>query len=264
MIEKQNNLSISQNFIKSSKLIESIIREKTSINSQDVVLDIGAGKGVLSFELSKKCQKVIAYELDKKLVKELKAKISETCITNIEVIEGDFLNEVVNVPKYKVFSNIPFSISAEIINKLLLSENPPTDSYIFLEKGAGYRFLGMPYSQESILSMKLKCEFDGEITHQFSKFDFQPIPKADVILVRFKKIDESKTDFDKGAFIEFITRIFDRKKHILKNALETEFSFNQIKRIKRDLGLDLSIPPSRLLFEKWLQIYKTAKVLKLS
>ena len=66
MIEKQNNLSISQNFIKSSKLIESIIREKTSINSQDVVLDIGAGKGVLSFELSKKCQKVFALDKSQK------------------------------------------------------------------------------------------------------------------------------------------------------------------------------------------------------
>lgn len=259
-----NDLSISQNFIKSKDLIRKILSEKTSIKPDDIVLDIGAGKGALTIPLSKVSKKVIAYEYDSSLANELNRNLID--FNNVKIIEGDFLKSALPTTEYKVFSNIPFSLSADIVNKLFLDENPPLDAYIFFEKGAGYRFLGLPYSKESVLSMKLKCGFKGEIVHQFSKFDFQPIPDADIILVRFLKIPESNKSFasfeDETSFVAFITRVFYKNKHILKNALETEFTFNQIKRIKKDLKLDLTIPPSQLDFTKWVEIYRIARLLK--
>jgi 16S rRNA A1518/A1519 N6-dimethyltransferase RsmA/KsgA/DIM1 with predicted DNA glycosylase/AP lyase activity len=255
-------LSISQNFIKDKKLISTIIKNSTDIGANDLVLDIGAGKGGLTIPLALVAAKVMAVELDLKLVGILQRNITEANLTNVSVINADFLDLDLNrLGSYKVFANIPFSLSADIIRKLLLGYNKPLSCYLFLEKNTAYRFMGLPQSDESLISLMIKLNFHMKLIHQFHPYDFQPMPKADVVLVRFVKKEEVFPPDQQLLFQTFMEQIFLSRKHDLKGALLTIFTYKQLQRIKKDLGLNIRIRPSQLSFDDWVKIFSVAQKL---
>ena len=108
MSKKQNKnslpYSVSQNFLTNRRLIMQLIK-KSGIGSHDTVLEIGAGKGHITKELSSSCKMVIAYEIDKNLYENLKPQLEE----NVRLFHMDFLKCALPKQPYKVFSNIPFS-----------------------------------------------------------------------------------------------------------------------------------------------------------
>lgn len=255
-------LSISQNFIKDKRLISSIIKNSTDIAASDLVLDIGAGKGALTIPLALVAFKVLAIEIDLKLLKVLQHNINEAGLLNVNIINANFLDmDLSHLGRYKVFANIPFNLSADIVRKLLLAPEPPVSCYLFLEKNTAYRFMGMPQADESLTSLMIKLNFDMKLIHQFQPYDFEPMPKADVVLLRFlKKVDVLPKD-QQMSFQGFMERIFLSRKHELKGALLTVFTFRQVQRIKKDLGLNIRIKPSRLAFADWYKIYGLAQKL---
>lgn len=254
------DLTISQNFIRDRKLIENILK-KTNISSKDIVLDIGSGKGVLIFPLSNICKQVIAYEIDEELAEFVARKIDEENINNAEVINRDFLSvDLHKLGEYKVFSNIPFSQSALIVKKLLITSPFPSSCYIFLEKNTAYRFMGI--NGESIVSLSIKINFASKIIHQFTKYDFDPVPKADIVLVEFIKRNEENRSLgqdDISACTGLISRIFLKKKHDVKGGLLTEFSYIQVKRIQHEIGIDLRKKISMITIDEWIKIFNIWK-----
>lgn len=255
-----NSLSISQNFIIDPNLIAKILDSKCHIIKDDIVLDIGAGKGALTFELAKRCKQVIAYELDEKLYQDLDGEIKKRNTDNIKLVNTDFLQETHFPDKYKVFSNIPFSKSAEIVRKLLIDVNLVDECYLFLEKNTAYRFMGI--NGESMLSLNIAINYEHSFIWQFQKYDFRPRPNADIVLVLFKRRQEVLIEaYEIPEFVGFIDKIFKERKHDLKGALLTVFTFKQLQRIKRDLRIDLKAVPSSLKIEKWILLYKLAKSL---
>lgn len=258
----KSELTISQNFIKDKRLILEIIKNSTDIGADDLVLDIGAGKGGLTIPLAKLAKEVMAIELDLKLISTLQHNISEAGLTNVTVMQADFLSlDLEKLGKFKVFANIPFSLSADIVRKLLLGPSLPLSCYLFLEKNTAYRFMGLPQTDESLTSLMIKLNYTMKIIHQFKPFDFQPVPKADVVLVRFLQKEDVLPIHQQLALQHFLEQIFLARKHDLKGALLTVFTFKQLQRIKKDLKLDLRSRPSTLSFLTWLEIYEKVQLL---
>ena len=171
--------TVSQNFLTSSKTIQKLLR-LTSICKDDYVIEIGAGKGHITKELAKVCKKVCAYEIDGRLFGHLH-KLSG-CTNNVSLANNDFLKA--SLPKsesYKVFSNIPFSITSDIVRKLTSIHNPPQEAWLVMEKGAAKRFMGTPY--DTLSSIIIKPFFDMRIVYHFSRQDFHPSPSVDVVLL---------------------------------------------------------------------------------
>lgn len=174
-------VSVSQNFLTGSETIRRIVRI-ARLSRTDHVIEIGAGKGHITRELAARCGRVSAYEIDRKLA----ARLHETAQSNVRVIASDFLTaELPKDGSYKVFSNIPFNRTSEIIRKLTESETPPDEAWLIMEKGASKRFLGQPY--ESRASLLLKPFFDAEIRYYFRREDFHPMPSVDTVLLRLVK-----------------------------------------------------------------------------
>ena len=109
------HISDSQNFLTKRQLIRKILN-LSSITADDIVLEIGAGKGHLTEALCQVSGLVYSVEIDRKLYEHTRTKLSH--LTNLKLIHGDFLK--LSLPArggYKVFANIPYFITTQIMDK---------------------------------------------------------------------------------------------------------------------------------------------------
>lgn len=174
----------SQNFLYSRELVNKLIRN-SSISQNDSVLEIGSGKGIITEALLGVCKEVTAIESDTQLFSYLKLRFSGS--QAIALIASDFLTLTLPTAKrFKVFSNLPFSITGEVVKKLLFSKNPPVDTYLVIQKEAAVKFIAKA-RPNTMLAMLFYPWFDIRIIHKFQRRDFKPAPLVDCCLARMTK-----------------------------------------------------------------------------
>ncbi|OGM13796.1 hypothetical protein A3A76_04770 [Candidatus Woesebacteria bacterium RIFCSPLOWO2_01_FULL_39_23] len=175
----------SQNYLRSPKLITKLIRN-SSIGKNDTVLEIGAGRGIITQELVKFAGKVIAVEIDDNLYRELNKKFYE--VRNCVTLHCNILDY--NLPQYpyKVFANIPFIITADIIRKLTFDNNFQ-EGYLVVQNEAAKKFIGKPLDHRNqMMATLLKPWFDISLFWRFEKSDFVPTPKINTTMIRISKV----------------------------------------------------------------------------
>lgn len=194
-------LSDSQNFLTDRRLIHRIVG-LARIHSGDTVLEIGTGKGHLTEELCRRAGNVYSIEIDRKLYESAGKRLAK--YDNVNLVCADFLKY--NLPvkgAYKVYANIPFFITTQIIDRLTRSVNPPTDMWLVMEKGAAKRFAGTPKETEK--SLLLKVNWEMKTVYRFHREDFHPMPSTDVVLVHFHAKETSDLNGNQyRAFEKFI------------------------------------------------------------
>ena len=194
---KQNNLS--QNFLTSGQVIRRIVN-LAQLGESDHVIEIGPGKGHITRALLARCGRVTAVELDPELYGKLCVKFSDN--PKLRLVRGDFLAQPLPRGPYKVFANIPFSRTTDIVRKLTQSPRPPTEAWLVMEKGAAKRFLGRPH--ETLVSLYLKPWFEGEVLYHFRREDFHPMPAADAVLLHLKRRPAADlSPAQRGAWLRF-------------------------------------------------------------
>lgn len=239
------SLSVSQNFLTSAATIRRILR-RTSITERDHVVEIGAGKGHITRELVRVCRSVEAYELDGTLYRQLRERLGGE--EHLSLRHQDFLN--VRLPRipYKVFSNIPFSITSRIVKKLTTARPLPQDCWLVMEKGAAKRFMGTP--RETAASLGIKPFFDAEVVWHFSRRDFHPAPSVDVVLLHLHK----KEEFDikvsqRAAFARFVETG-------LRYGVDRLLTKKQISTSLRRAGLPDIRASGEILYIQWLCLFR--------
>lgn len=171
----------SQNFLTSRRLLERIVR-KSTITRDDIVLEIGSGKGHLTEVLCRKANFVYSIEIDRKLYEHAKERLKNA--SNLKIICKDFMKyHLPNKGNYKVFANIPYYLTTKIVRKLTEDAHPPSEIWLVMEKGASKRFLGIPTETKYSLALKLRWKLD--IVYFFNKEDFHPKPSVDSVLLHF-------------------------------------------------------------------------------
>lgn len=187
----------SQNFLTDSSLLHRIVR-LADIHNNDTVIEIGTGKGHLTEALSKRAGRVCSVEIDTKLIEIAGKRLAK--YSNLELISGDFLKyRLPSKGEYKVFANIPYFITTQIVDKLTQGDNLPTDIFLVMEKGAAKRFMGLP--KETKKSLELKVRWDMKMVYHFRREDFHPKPSVDSVLIHFSR--KSVPDLDREQYREF-------------------------------------------------------------
>lgn len=251
----RRHLSDSQNFITSNKLLHRIVG-LSDIAQNDTVVEIGTGKGHLTEELCKKAGYVYSVELDRRLYESAGTRLAK--YTNLQLICGDFLKYRLPVKSdYKVYANIPYFITTQIIEKLTSGTNMPTDIWLIMEKGAAKRFMGMPKETEK--SLLLKVNWEMKIRYHFRREDFHPVPSVDSVLVHFKRKevpDLSRNELD--AFRRFIEH--SMKYGICgKNGLLTK---RQVAVALKQAGLPHAHEDGLTLYVQWLCLFRCYQTYK--
>ncbi|KAM0681190.1 dimethyladenosine transferase [Glugoides intestinalis] len=185
MSEIKFKKSEGQHILKNHGLIDTII-EKARLKHTDTVLEIGAGTGSITLKLLKKAKKVVAYESDKRLARELLSKVNRDAdVKNkLDLIQEDALLQ--DFPQFDLcISNIPFNISCPIILKLMSYKFKC--AYILVQKEFGDRLTAKPGSDEySRLSVVVQLLSNVEHVMKVSKNSFTPPPKVDTCFVKIE------------------------------------------------------------------------------
>ena len=226
---------------------------KANISKEDTVLDIGAGEGIISGVILETGASVIAVESDRALFLKLKGVFSGR--PNIQLSDEDFLNYTLPSGPYKVFSNIPFSVTSAIVNKLLFADNPPEESFLVVQQEAANRFMGK--GEGYLFSLLNRPFFDTGVLHKFKREDFIPKPSVDSVMLRIKKRSRPLIKHDLRAMYEdFICYVVNQQKPTLKLRLKKIFTAVQYYRISEDLGFSIEAIVKDLTFSQWLMLFE--------
>jgi len=175
-----------QHILKNPMIVKSII-EKSAIRSTDIVLEIGPGTGNLTMSLLEKAKKVIAIELDPRMVAEITKRVRASPYhKNFEVICGDVLQ--IELPFFDIcVSNIPYQISSPLVFKLLTHRPLFRCAVLMFQREFAMRLVARPGSD---LYCRLSCNTQllARVDHllKVSKNNFRPPPKVESSVVRIE------------------------------------------------------------------------------
>lgn len=208
------NIKDTQNFLHSKELVRHLIGI-CNIKLDDVVIEIGPGKGIITNELAHKARKVVAIEFDEELYEKLKNKFQSN--NKVDIIYGDILNYTPRIPSYCVFSNIPFNITSEILNKFL-SDKKNEKMFLIMQYEPFIKYAGNPYGAETLRSMLYKPFFDMDLKYRFDPSDFKPAPQARIVLASFERKQFPDVKKEEENYIKIFLHIFilTRVKHSLQ------------------------------------------------
>ncbi len=245
------SLASSQNFLKDARLVAELI-EQCQIGCADLVYEIGAGKGIITGQLARRCQRVIAIEKDPRLAALLRQRFAGR--DNLTLVEGDFLNADLPRQPYKVFANIPFNITAAIVTKLTTAANPPEEAYLAMQQEAAEMWLGEP--RESLRTVLLKPWFEVGVVHRFRRTDFVPVPQVDVVMLRLRKRGPPLVSRRQNqGFRDFVVSIFTNRQPTLSSSLKGIFTGPQLKHVYKAVGFADDATPTALSLEQWLSLF---------
>lgn len=175
---------LSQHFLRSPKLAGFLIGH-SNIKKRDIVIDIGAGSGVITTALAKRCSRVIAVEPDTETAALLRNNAGQ--LENVEIIQRDFLEmELPNGP-YKIFANPPFHLSSAILHKLDEAPNPPEAIYLILQKQFALKLLNNDRHYTSQLGKQLFVHYAPRIRLPLKPHYFTPPPAVPTVLLELKR-----------------------------------------------------------------------------
>jgi 23S rRNA (adenine-N6)-dimethyltransferase len=249
-----NSIKVSQNFIYKESLAKYVVNI-CHLTKYDDVYEIGPGKGVLTKEIAKMCNHLVAIELDHALATHLKSIMKP--YTNVLIIESDILDySLPNTHAFKIVSNIPFNISASIIDLITNRDHSPSDSFIVVQEEVAYKYAGSPYGNETLKSMLLKPHFEMSIVHTFSKSDFIPSPNINAVLLHIMMREYPLIpDILFEEYCDFMAYSFSRMNMSIKSAFRDLLSYEQLKRLSREYGFDMNTRPGCLLGSQWIALF---------
>src|SRR3989344_2189584 len=181
--------ALGQNFLKSEPALRKII-EAGEIKSDDVILEIGPGKGKLTGKLLEHAGMVIAVEKDRELFEFLKIKFEkEIQSRSLVLVHGDILQFLISnfqFSKYKIIANIPYNITGAILKKFLTEKNQPEAMVLMVQNEVAKRIVGR--DKESLLSISVKAYGEPKMIMKVPARYFLPKPKVDSAIIAIKNI----------------------------------------------------------------------------
>ncbi|MCI8385548.1 MAG: 23S ribosomal RNA methyltransferase Erm [Acutalibacter sp.] len=240
----------SQNFLTSSRTIRRLLA-CTDISPQDLVVEIGPGKGHITRELLPRCGSVLAAELDSALCARLRERFAGEA--RLRLWQGDFLTMPLPKGHYKVFANIPFSHTTDILRRLSQAPNPPACAWLVVERGAAMRFAGQ--GRPGLSALMLAPFFQVRIAASIPREQFHPAPRVDAVLLELRRRPQPDLPpSQRQSFRRFLEQGLSR------GALSL-LSKKQLASALGRAGLPLPADDSNMKYVQWLCLFRAWRLL---
>ena len=227
------------------------------------VIEVGPGIGVLTNELCKLADKVVAIELDKRLLPVLDETLAE--YDNIKVINADVLELDLNkliadeFPGMEVVicANLPYYITSPVIMKLLEDRLPVTAITVMVQKEAAQRICAPVGSRESG-AVTVSVNYYAEPSLQFyvSAGSFMPAPKVDSAVIRLDIREDPPVEVDEKSFFKVVKAAFSQRRKVISNSLSSglKLSKDEINGILERAGVPANARAEKLSLEDFAKI----------
>lgn len=247
-----------QNFIIDENIINKII-DKSGIDEETLVIEIGPGAGALTTKLAIKAKNVLCYEIDESL-KPILDRMLADC-SNIKILYKDFLKSEINCDikdySYKkkyVVANLPYYITTPIIIKMIEDNIMVDKIVVMVQKEVGNRFRAVPGTKDyGSLSVFLNYYYNVKKILDVSKNVFLPKPNVDSIVVEFDKKEEIPILKNKELFFKLVRDSFTQKRKTLRNNLKN-YDLQKITNVLNKYGFDTSVRAEQLSLEIFVDI----------
>jgi len=205
----------SQNFLKGKRIVKKIVNCADIDN--ETVVEIGAGKGILTKLISARAKMVYAVELDRELI----STLEDLDLSNVKVVNKDFLQlDLRDFGKPVIVGNIPYSITTQILKMLVQQKEAFKRAVLTIQKEYGARLLAKAGSAE-YGSITLFTGYHFQVKKEFAipaRF-FSPQPKVSSLVIKLTSRAKPFYLKDENAFFEMIKGIFCYRRKYMKNAL---------------------------------------------
>lgn len=233
--------SYSQNFLRSPKLVESLVT-RSNLTKDDIVYDIGAGSGIISSVLAKRVKQVVAVEYEPEAAKKLIHNMKD--YTNVTVKSGDIMQLKLPISPYKIFANIPFHLSSPIIQRFINSPMSPDAAYLIVQKQFGRKLIATDTTHfTGQLGMLIGAEYKVKIIKNLQKTDFWPHPAVDTVCIELIKRPQPLIPRQRlSGYAQFTIECFSDPKKLAKMPLHI-------------IGKEVGASPSRLSLDQWVLLF---------
>ena len=232
----------SQHFLRNPRLIAELIGH-SNVRRGDLVIDIGAGSGAITAVLARRCRQVLAYENEPGTLNKLQQNMRRH--KNVKVIAQDFLQAKLPDEPYKVFANIPFHLSADIVRKLTSNNemHTPRSIYLIVQKQFAQKIVPSDRHFTSQLGTQLAPWWQTRIRRPLRRTDFTPPPAVDTVLLELKPQSEPLlSTLERDKYQSFVAKCYASQK-----------VFATIPRA--EAGINPERKPSELTPEEWVRLY---------
>jgi len=283
-----------QNFLTDASALETIVAT-AGLAPNDIVIEIGPGLGVLTWELLQRAGRVVAVELDRRLAERLSQEFAQE--PRLTVVQSDILklppgdllqdegpktqdegdvakqedssvgdyrppSSVLRLSSYKVVANLPYAITSAVLRHFLEAEHKPATMVLLVQWEVAERIVARPGNM-SVLAHSVQIYAEPEIVARVPASSFVPAPAVDSAVLRLKLRPHPATNVEVAPLMRLIKAGFLQARKKLANALPTGLASLGIHIEKQRAvaaltaaGVDPNRRAETLALVEWAQVYR--------
>jgi len=265
---------LGQHFLADHEAAQTIVEALGKISDQ-VVIEIGPGRGAITELLLTRAGHLITIELDHVLAAQMRLKYGR--FQNLEVVEGDFLHiEVPTLLHHKpgllndripgspvqtarVVGNIPYYITSDILLKLFEWHDRFDRFVLMMQKEVADRILAKPGSSDyGLLSATAQLYTRVEKILTLPPAAFHPPPKVHSMVLRFETAPRlEELQVAEQPFIDFLKLSFAQKRKTLANNLRARYSDTQIKSGMKAAGIKPDVRAEAISLDQSAKLFRS-------
>jgi 16S rRNA (adenine1518-N6/adenine1519-N6)-dimethyltransferase len=252
---------LGQNFLVDHGALNKIVAA-AGLASSDTVIEVGAGLGTLTRELAKKAGRILAVEVDARMVEALRASLAD--VSNVEIVNADILkcppaSLLGSESRYKVVGALPYNIGTAVLRHFLEAQPRPQLMVVVLQKEVAQAIAAAP-GDMGILSVSVQFYGRPRIAGYIPARGFYPSPKVESAILRIEVYDQPHVEVaDEAAFFRVVRGGFAAPRKQLRNSLAQGLGVapSDVNAMLLEAGIDPQRRAQTLSLDEWGKVYRT-------